>query len=75
MITRSFAKKIYDEPCVDEAIQAYVDLATLRKEVKDDTVLVHFSDVDSDFTEEELGKEFANHVLSLTIVSYVENTF
>lgn len=75
MNTIAFAKKIYDEPCVTEAIAAFEDLGSFTKELDGDHIRVAVTDVDADFEPHELLKELANYVLSLTIVHYVENTF
>jgi hypothetical protein len=73
-VTITFPKGFYDESAVKTAMDAYEELAQFTYEQDKKAFSVHCHHIDEDFTPSEFQKEFSNYVLSVTILSYVENT-
>jgi len=64
---RTFARSLYAEASVKDAVEAFADFAKIELTEAEDGWTLTLRDVDEDFTPEVLASELANYVLASTI--------
>lgn len=65
--SRSFDKRLYAIAAIQDALEAYAELAELTVDKGEEAWTVHVTSTDDDFTSETLASELANYVLVGTI--------